>query len=76
MEINVNTSLSSYKIIIEKGVLNNLIDYLDFKGKVMIISDDGVPSTYLEKVKSQFNPAYEFLAFRWFSLFLPKSTVW
>lgn len=61
MEINVNTSLSSYKIIIEKGVLNNLIDYLDFKGKVMIISDDGVPSTYLEKVKSQFNPAYEFV---------------
>lgn len=58
MELTLNTTLSSYKIIIKKGVLNNLKDYLDDNSKVMIISDDGVPFSYVGKVKSQFSNAY------------------
>lgn len=58
MELCVNTTLSSYKIIIEKGVLNNLNDYLSIDSKVMIVSDDGVPSIYLDTVKKQFNNSF------------------
>ena len=58
MELKVNTMLSYYKVIIEKGSINNLNDYLKFEGKVMIISDDGVPFEYINIVKSQFPNSY------------------
>ena len=61
MKLSVNTKLSTYDIIIQKGILNNLKDYLDIQGKVMIISDNGVPSIYLDTVKKQFNNAYTFV---------------
>ena len=54
----MNTMLSYYKVIIEKGSINNLNDYLKFEGKVMIISDDGVPFEYINIVKSQFPNSY------------------
>lgn len=58
MKLKVNTMLSYYKVIIEKGSINNLNDYLKFEGKVMIISDDGVPFEYINIVKSQFPNSY------------------
>lgn len=61
MKLSVNTKLSTYDIIIQKGILNNLKDYLDIQGKVMIIGDNGVPSIYLDTVKKQFNNAYTFV---------------
>lgn len=55
MELEVKTGISAYKIVIQKGGLNNLKDYLDIKGKVMIISDDGVPNKYVNIVQNQFD---------------------
>lgn len=61
MELSVNLHEKSYKVHIEKGILNNVNNFIDKNKKVLIISDDGVPSSYIQSVKNQFPMAFVFV---------------
>lgn len=55
MELLVNLKEHSYPIIISKGAINNLNNYLDIKGKILLVSDDLIPEAYISTVSTQFN---------------------
>jgi 3-dehydroquinate synthase len=60
--MKVNLGKDSYEILIEKGLLDHINDYVQpiFKGsKIVIISDDNVYPIYGEKIKSQLLNHYE-----------------
>lgn len=58
MKLHVNLKENSYDIIMEKGVLYHLEDYINLDCKVMIISDTGVPESYAKTVKEQCKEGY------------------
>lgn len=60
MIIPVNLGKDSYDIILESGVLKKVGEYIAPKGKVLIVTDSGVPSEYAETVASQFSESYIF----------------
>lgn len=55
MILNVNISNSPYDIIIEKGSLNKVNHYIDIKQKVLILTDSGIPSTYVKTVQNKWS---------------------
>lgn len=57
MEFTVNLKDAKSRVIIEKDCTTHLNDYFDFHGKVMIISDDNIPSSLKERVLTQFENA-------------------
>ena len=52
MIIPLNIQNESYDIVLEKGVLKRAGEELDLSRKVLIVTDDGVPSRYAETVAS------------------------
>ena len=50
MILSVNLGEHSYDIVIGHGQLDNISDYIDLNRKVLIVTDDGVPSRYARKV--------------------------
>ena len=54
MELLVNLKEHSYPIIIENGAIKNIKRHLNLVGKVMIVSDDLIPNSYLEEVKKAY----------------------
>lgn len=58
MILNVNISNSPYDIIIEKGSLNKVNHYIDIKQKVLILTDSGIPSTYVKTVQNQMEHSF------------------
>lgn len=57
MKIHVTCS-KDYDIYIEKGLLNQVHNYIGDGHKVFIISDDHVPALYQETLKHQFSESY------------------
>ena len=57
MEFTVKLTDAQSRVIIEKGCHTRLKDYMDFSGKVMVISDDNIPDSLKERVLSQFDGA-------------------
>ena len=53
MTIKLKTMLKEYEIIIEKGALNKVNDYLNLKRKVLIVTDENIPDEYISKVESK-----------------------
>ena len=53
MIIPVSLGEASYDIVLLRGALNNLNEYLDLERRVLVITDTGVPSEYLRTVLSQ-----------------------
>ena len=53
MKLNVKTSISSYDIVFERGALNRLDTLLNLDRKVLIVTDSGVPKSYVETVAAQ-----------------------
>ena len=60
MKITVNLEHKSYEILIEKDILQNIGRYLSLDRKVLFITDEGVPSYYLDTVKKQCPYPYSF----------------
>lgn len=58
MIIPVKTSVGEYNIVLERGSLNNLNEYLNLNRKVLIVTDSGVPSEYAEIVSKQCKEPY------------------
>lgn len=48
----------SYDIIIKRGSLHTLSEYVNLQRKVMIITDDGVPASYAQILQAQCQEAY------------------
>lgn len=58
MIIPVKTSIGSYDVLIEKGALSNLCNYLNLERRVLIVTDNGVPFEYAQKASKQCKEAY------------------
>ncbi len=50
MIINVELGKNSYDIVLQRGALDRVGEYLRLQRRVLIVTDDGVPSEYAEKV--------------------------
>ncbi|MBQ5840354.1 MAG: 3-dehydroquinate synthase [Clostridia bacterium] len=50
MRIPVNTYTGSYDIVLERGGLKKAGDYFSLNRRVLVVTDDGVPSAYAEQV--------------------------
>ena len=63
MKLNVSCENGSYDVVLGNGILSNLTDLYDFSkhNKILIVSDDGVPSKYIKEVKSQLTNSFEFV---------------
>ena len=60
MIIPVNLGKDSYDIVLERGALKRVGEYIPAKGKVLVVTDSGVPSVYAETVAAQFAESYIF----------------
>ncbi|MFQ8584301.1 MAG: iron-containing alcohol dehydrogenase [Holdemania massiliensis] len=57
-KITVNLKDKSYPILIQRGLLNQIGQVLDGQRKVMIITDEGVPEEYAQRVLAQCSQGY------------------
>lgn len=57
MEFTVNLKDAKSRVIIEKGCSDHLLDYHNFSGKIMVISDDNIPMSLKEKILNQLDDA-------------------
>ena len=53
MKLTINCKTYSYDVIIQRNIINNVSEYLSLQRKVLILTDDGVPSEYVLKISSQ-----------------------
>ena len=60
MKIDVKTSTNTYEVIIENNILNKVCEYVSLNNKVLIVTDDGVPSTYVKTLAKQCEDPYVF----------------
>ncbi len=58
MIIPVKTASGRYDIVLQRGSLNNLKNYLSLNRKVLVVTDSGVPSKYAKTVAEQCNDAF------------------
>jgi len=58
MKITVNLDKNSYDIIIERGALAHIGDYLNLQRKVLAVTDSGVPAQYARAVADASKSAY------------------
>lgn len=57
MEFTVKLTDAQSRVIIEKGCHTHLKDYMDFNGRVMVVTDDNIPDSLKETVLNQFDGA-------------------
>ena len=57
MKLHVDLKENGYDIILERGCLYRVSDYIDLKRKVMIITDDGVPLSYAKTYRNSVRKA-------------------
>ena len=60
MILTINMNEDSYDIVIEKGSIAKVDDFIDLKRKVLIVTDSGVPDSYAKKVANQASESYIF----------------
>ena len=58
MILPLNLGENSYDIVIERGALDKIGEYLNLKRKVLILTDSGVPNEYSSKVLSACENGY------------------
>ena len=57
MEFTVKLTDAQSRVIIEKGCHTHLKDYMEFNGRVMVVTDDNIPESLKETVLNQFENA-------------------
>lgn len=60
MEISVNTKEKKYKVIVERGSLDRAFDFFDFNRKILIVTDDNIPKSFINKIKKLSKKSYVF----------------
>lgn len=58
MLYNIKMKDHQYDVVIERNILDNVESYLELNRKVLIVTDDGIPSTYIDKVLSKCKQGY------------------
>ena len=58
MEIMVRTKTKTYPVILERGILRKASEYISSKGRVFLVSDDGVPETWRALLQRQYPEAH------------------
>lgn len=58
MKTHVDLGENSYDIIIKRGAINEAASLTEIKGKVLVVTDSGVPCEYSQKIASQFENAF------------------
>ena len=53
MKIPVSTLNNGYDITIERGVLSKVANLIDLKRKCLIVTDDNIPTSYIDTIKNQ-----------------------
>lgn len=53
MKLHMDLGKNSYDIILERGCIHKLTEYIKVDRNVIIISDDGVPSEHIQAVRKQ-----------------------
>ena len=53
MTLSMNLGENSYDIIIEHGAIQKASEYLNLNRKVLVVTDDGVPSAYADTIAAQ-----------------------
>ena len=61
MTLHVDLGENSYDIIIERGALSKIGEYLDLNRKTLIVTDTGVPARYADAVSKQAEKAFTFV---------------
>lgn len=56
--LNMSLGMDSYDIILERGALDKVGEYLNISRKVLIVTDSGVPAAYSEKVAAACKEPY------------------
>lgn len=54
-KVHVSLNQNSYDVLIEKGLLSHVSDYIDTNKEYIIITDDNIPKDYISTVESQLN---------------------
>ena len=63
MELNVNLKENSYKVILGNNILKDLSSYYSLDKKVLVLTDDMVPSSYSDEVLKQTKEGYKYRYF-------------
>lgn len=58
MIIPIELGQDSYNIILERGAIKKAAQIFSLKGKVLVVTDSGVPSEYAKSVASQFENSF------------------
>ena len=53
MIIPIEIGENSYDIVLERGALERIGEYIELNRKVLIVTDEGVPEVYAQAVKKQ-----------------------
>jgi 3-dehydroquinate synthase len=61
MILSIKYNEKEYDVIIKRGCLNNINEYIDLNRKVLIVSDTGIPNEYIEILKNQINDHYVYI---------------
>ncbi len=56
MKLDIKGVQNSYPVFIERGLMDTLSDFFDTPSTYILLTDDGIPSIYVEKVKAFLNP--------------------
>ena len=59
-KVHISLKDYSYDVLIEKGLLSNISDYIDISREIVIISDDNIPKEYIELIISKLNKPLTF----------------
>ena len=63
MILNVTMKDHNYDVVIERNSLDNIESYLDLNRNVLIVTDDGIPQSYVNKVLSKCNNGFVYTTF-------------
>ena len=58
MILPVKTSTGQYNIILKRGALNELNEYMNLNRKTLVVTDSGVPESYAKTVAKQCRDAH------------------
>ena len=61
MELNVNLKENSYKVILGNNILKDLSIYYSLDKKVLVLTDDLVPSSYSDEILKQTKEGYKYI---------------
>ena len=58
IDVPITPSAFSYKIVVRKGCLDDIERYIPMQGKILVLTDRGVPKQYSEAVASKADCSY------------------